>query len=104
MAAPKAALIKPFMLEKTEGLKQVVSKTSVNKWIGCLLTNIKKEAEWLPLTVTDYDWDQKKVINQGKPNVVTAHHINTMLEYIIMYAPNCLYQDIVAHAKSLEEI
>ena len=91
MAAPKAATIKPFMLEeKKEGPRQVVSEISVNKWIGCVITNIKMETNWYPFTVTGYSWDQKKVVNQGKEDAGIAQNIEAMLEYIGQYAPNCL--------------
>ena len=104
MVAPKAASIKPFMLEKKEGPRQVVSETSVNKWIGCLVTNIKKETDWCPFTASDYSWDQKKVVNRGKADAATARNIEAMLEYISQYTPNCLYWDITVRSKSMEEI
>ena len=41
--------LKPFMLEeKKEGASRTVSETTVNKWKGCILANIKKEEKWIP--------------------------------------------------------
>ena len=100
----KVNSIKPFFLEeKKQGPKQLVSETSVNKWEGCILTNIKKDDKWLPFTAQGYTWDPKKTLNRGK-DAATAKNIDAMLEYISQYAPNCLYRDITLRSKSLPEV
>ena len=100
----RPATIKPFVLEeKKEGAKQSVSEISVNKWIGCLLANIKKDEAWRPLAVADITWQQKRVANRGQ-EAATAQNIDAMLEYISQYAPNCLYRDITLRCLSLEGV
>ena len=89
--------------EKKEGAKQTVSETTVNKWEGCLLNNIRKEDKWLPLIAPTYNWSQKKVINHGKDAAASAS-IDSMLEYIAQYTPNCLYRDITVCATSQKGI
>ena len=87
--------------EKKEGPKQTISETTVSKWEGCLLTNIRKEERWLPLIAPNYEWRPKKVANRG---AATAASIDSMLEYIAQYAPNCLYRDITIRSTSVKGI
>ena len=50
MAVSKVGQLKPFMIEeKKDGPNNTVSEVTANKWQGCMLANIKKEANWLPL-------------------------------------------------------
>ena len=86
------------MEEKKEGPRNAVSEVTANKWQGCMLTNIKKEESWLPLV--NETWQPKKITNRGKTAEI-ATKIDSMLEYISQYAPNCLYRDITLRATSL---
>ena len=48
MAVSKVGQLKPFMIEeKKDGPNNTVSGVTANKWQGCMLVNIKKEANWL---------------------------------------------------------
>ena len=62
--ASKVGQLKPFMLEeKREGVSRTVSETTVNKWKGCILANVKKEEKWIPFI--SKKWKPKKVPNRG---------------------------------------
>ena len=63
--ASKVGQLKPFHLEdKREGPTKTVSETTVNKWEGCILTNIKKEEKWHKF-LHPKTWTAKKVTNRG---------------------------------------
>ena len=104
--ASKVGLLKPFHLEdKREGPAKTVTETTVNKWEGCILANIKKEEKWLKLIPKT--WSNKKATNRGFTGTDSendATQVDMMLEYVSQYAPNALYRDITIRAKSLHEV
>ena len=104
--ASKVGHLKPFMLEeKKEGASRTVSETTVNKWKGCILANVKKEEKWIPFV--SKKWKPKKVSNRGlEGNSAEADslQIDTLLEYVSQYAPNALYRDITQRSTSLDEV
>ena len=105
--ASKVGQLKPFHLEdKREGPAKTVSETTVNKWEGCILTNIKKEEKWHKF-LHPKTWTVKKVTNRGFTGAdaeTDATQLDMMLEYVSQYAPNALYRDITIRAKSLREV
>ena len=105
--ASKVGQLKPFHLEdKREGPTKTVSETTVNKWEGCILTNIKKEEKWHKF-LHPKTWTAKKVPNRGftgADSEADATQHDMMLEYISQYARNALYRDITIRAKSLREV
>ena len=104
--ASKVGQLKPFMLEeKKEGASRTVSETTVNKWKGCILANIKKEDKWIPFVTKK--WKPKKISNRGlEGNSAAADslQIDTLLEYVSQYAPNALYRDITQRSTSLDDV
>ena len=104
--ASKIGQLKPFMLEeKKEGASRTVSETTVNKWKGCILANVKKEEKWIPFI--SKKWKPKKVPNRGLTGSsadADSLQIDTLLEYISQYAPNALYRDITQRSTSLDEV
>ena len=104
--ASKVGHLKPFMLEeKKEGVSRTVSETTVNKWKGCMLANIKKDEKWIPFV--SKKWKSKKTLNRGlEGNSAAADslQIDTLLEYVSQYAPNALYRDITQWSTSLDEV
>ena len=102
----KVGQLKPFMLEeKKEGASRTVSETTVNKWKGCMLANIKKEEKWIPFVTKT--WKPKKISNRGiEGNSAAADSllVDTLLEYVSQYAPNALYRDITQRSTSLDDV
>ena len=93
-------LIQPFYLEdKQEGPNYKVPEASVNEWHNSIITNIKREEQWhkfLP-TGSKPDWKQRRNINRGfneSTKTVDALQLDAMLEFITLYAPDCLYCNI----------
>ena len=101
----KVALLKPFNIEDKKDTNGTVSEVTANKWQGCMLQNIRKEPKWIPLL--DIEWNTKKTPNRGAagrpeepgppvvpavPAATVAAYIDSMLEYVSQYAPNCLYR------------
>ena len=104
--ASKVRQLKPFMLEeKKEGASRTVSETTVNKWKGCMLANIRKEEKWIPFV--SKKWKPKKFSNRGLEGTSAAADsllIDNLLEYVSQYAPNALYRDITQRSSSLDEV
>ena len=91
--------------EKKEGASRTVSETTVNKWKGCMLANIKKEEKWIPFVTKT--WKPKKISNRGiEGNSAAADSllVDTLLEYVSQYAPNALHRDITQRSTSLDDV
>ena len=103
MTVSKVGQLKPFMIEENKkGPNNTVSEVTANKWQGCMLANIKKEANWLPLI--PLTWGPKKSTNRnftGADAAANSSKVDTMLEYLSQYAPNALYSDITKRSTSL---
>ena len=106
MAVSNVGQLKPLMIEeKKEGPNNTVSGVTANKWQGCMLANIKKEANRLPLI--PLTWGPKKSTNRnftGADAAANSSKIDAMLNYLSQYAPNALYRDITKRATSLEAV
>ena len=113
----KVGVLKPFNIADKKDPDGRVSEVTANKWQGCILQNLRKEPKWIPLL--ELEWGQKKVANRGVhgrpevpgpplipavPAATVATDIDSMLEYISQYSPNCLYRDITQRVTSLQAI
>ena len=91
--------------EKKEGASRTVSETTLNKWKGCILADLKKEEKWIPFISNK--WKPKKISNRGLSGTSAEEdstQIDTLLEYVSQYAPNALYRDITQRSTSLDEL
>ena len=59
----KVGVLKPLNILDRKDPDGRVSEVTANKWQGCILQNLGKEPNWIPLR--NLTWEQKKVANRG---------------------------------------
>ena len=117
MTTNKVGYLKPFNLEDRKDTNGSVNETTVNKWQGCMIQNVRKDQRWILLL--ELEWQPKRVNNRGVvgrpavagppvvpavPAAAVAADIDAMLEYVSQFSPNCLYRDITTRATSLQAV
>ena len=97
--------MKPYRLDEKKATKPILTDVDISQWREVILTNIRAEADWLPLM--NLTWGDKKSTNRnlaGDDAVANAAKLEGMITFVATFSPASLFREITQRSTSLAVI